>query len=376
MTLTLGAWELPIVPPTAIYGVASTSSSNNTSVTAWVQKVGNNYELDAWRVMQSKLFPSAVGVRIYVTAGQVSSPSVAMDKQGDFVVTWTQTLGSPKLTQSYIVGRMFSASGAATGNAFIIAGGPQHPASDSHVAADGAGNFVVTYTQYGSPATKNDIIAKLYDSGGAPKKSINVAVSTGNEQSSSVAMTSDGRFDIAYEVVKSSTNHDIDVSRYSNSGAPLAKNAIGIATSSKNETAPSVSVDDTGAAVVAYRVQTAGEDLIQAARVSTKGKVGSAITITSYTVALTPAVAVERSGGAFVVAYVIAPSQSGDFFIPHVFVTEVGANDQVNASAMVGAVGESLYNPEISFDGSTHFLVSTASHNGSKSSPIAQFGRA
>jgi hypothetical protein len=181
---------------------------------------------------------------------------------------------------------------------------------------------------YNSPATLDDIQARLYTSGGTLFTTINVASSVKDETHSSVAMTSDGRFDIAYEYAYYSTDHDIYLSQYSSTGTPQW--SVAVSFSSLQEVAPSVSVDNNGNAVVVYEKDSSNNgDYVEARRVTSGGKVGNEFTIAGGGAggAITPSVALSRTGGSFVVAYVSTPA-FGDLFYPTVYTTEASAFDK------------------------------------------------
>jgi hypothetical protein len=233
------------------------------------------------------------------------------------------------------------------------------------VAEDAAGDFVVSYTI--NNGLSNDIMATLYRTGLSPK-AISVATTAKNETSSSVAMTPDGRFDIAYQYQYSATDNDIYLARYSSTGVFQGNTTV--AGSSANTTAPSVSVDSSGAAVVAYRKQTAGDDFIEAVRVSSSGVPGGEIQTASYSVALAPSVALNPTGGAFVLAYVTEPTPSGEFAIPTVFATAVGGNNKLGPTYNAGIP---RYGPAISVDASGDFLLTDATGNGAPNSANARY---
>ena len=81
------------------------------------------------------------------------------------------------------------------------------------------GDFVVSYTR-NTNNNNPDIFAKQYNSSGQLLNVINVATSSVAETHSSVAMTPDGRFDVAWEQAYSPTDHDIYLNRYSACGRP------------------------------------------------------------------------------------------------------------------------------------------------------------
>ncbi len=179
-----------------------------------------------------------------------SIPSVAIDNQGDFVVAWTQNQpnGNPE-----ILAQKFGPAGNAVGGNVPVAVGTFHQ-TQPHVAMDAKGDFVVSYTR-DTNNNNPDIFAKLYNVNEQPGNVVSVATTPSAETNSSVAMTPDGRFDVAYESALSANFHDIVLNQYSAQGGLLDARTIFAPTSGSAAEAsnPSVSVDNLGNAVVAWQ---------------------------------------------------------------------------------------------------------------------------
>jgi len=87
-----------------------------------------------------------------ITTGNQTSPSVARDAAGRFIVVWGDENAS-------ILGRRFGADGAPLGNSFQISTSlAMNPAS---VASDRSGNFVVAWN------SNDGVVARRFDSNGA-----------------------------------------------------------------------------------------------------------------------------------------------------------------------------------------------------------------
>jgi hypothetical protein len=377
VAMSLGAAAVLNPTPASILGTASASSAGGSSAAVWAQldSAGVSQVLAQRYVRVGALSvkagaPVVVDLNLNSNVVTDSSPSAAFDGQGRLVVTWTQTIFS-NASATRVVGRRFDASGKAVGAEFIVAGTAK-PASDSHVAADAAGDFVVSYTIAGGTNSSNDVLASLYNTGGSLVTTVAVAAGPNGETHSGVAMTPDGRFDVAYEYAFSPTDHDVYLKRFANTGAPLGLSTV--AASVLFESAPSVSVDDGGNAVVAYQKQQVGGGIfVEARRVNSSGFTApNEITIAGNNgFALTPSVAVSRSGGAFVVAYITTPTTGGEFNIPTVYVTEVNAGDKVTGTFSAGAYE---FAPAVSIDGSGHYLLTYQSRDGSASTAYARSG--
>src|SRR5262249_32695673 len=87
---TIGA-ETQVNPPTSdvVFGSSTASSSNGSSVVAWVDNYHNSGDTDIW-AQRYDATGAKVGSAIQVdyTTAKSWSPNVATDSQGNFVVTW------------------------------------------------------------------------------------------------------------------------------------------------------------------------------------------------------------------------------------------------------------------------------------------------
>src|SRR5262249_55473696 len=140
------------------------------------------------------------------------------------------------------------------------------------------------------------------------------------------------------------TNDDIRLSRFASDGAQIG--VLTIAGTPTREKAPSVSVDNSGNAVVAYQKLVQGDFDIEAKRLSSGGSLSSELEIRSTAEQeTTPSVALERGGGGFVVAY----NSDGK-----VLVSEVLASNSV---WITWGASSSRTNPAVAIDGSNHYLM-------------------
>src|SRR5262249_50603236 len=123
-------------------------------------------------------------------------PSVAIDQNGNFVVTWTQQSASGTDVEA----RRFTEGGAPLGAAVAVGQSPQKE-HEWHVTMSPSGAFVIAYTRddgQGGTAIRAD----LYDNNSKLKKDMDVNVANANlgkDSNSAVAMDPLGRFDIVYE---------------------------------------------------------------------------------------------------------------------------------------------------------------------------------
>lgn len=269
------------------------SSAGGSSVVVWTDTFSST-DRDI-RAQRFNSFGGKIGPEIVVSASGLdeSSPAVAMDDQGRFVVTWTQKLASG---DTNVVARRFDSNGNGVG-AVIQVGAGTFKESDPDVATDLAGNFVVSYTR-NTNNNNPDIFAKRFNSSGQLLNVVDVAITSRAETHSSVAMTPSGRFDVAWEEAFSSTDHDIHLNHYTATGVLTGTSPISLSTA--NDVSPSLSLDNFGNGVVAW--ERAGD--IKARRFNSIGFMNPEINIASTSATERAAsVAIRRGGGGFVVAY-------------------------------------------------------------------------
>ena len=161
---------------------------------------------------QTARYEYNVDARVYNKAGQaqtgeivvgktigVPRPSVAMDANGDFVVTW-QVLNST----SYLYGvdaQRYNLAGTAQGSTITLTSGSSRTTmgESPKVAMDSAGDFTIAYQGY--DANLLGIFAKRYNSSGVAQGStfgVN-SVTTGSQSGPAIAMDSAGDFVIAWQ---------------------------------------------------------------------------------------------------------------------------------------------------------------------------------
>ncbi len=106
-------------------------------------------------------------VNTYIPDHQ-DEPSVATDAAGNYVVVWESGSQCNDGLDFYnsIAGQRYDAAGAPLGGEFLVSPCPAGGGNDPQVAADAAGNFVVTYYD-GPPARAlSSIFAQRYDNAG------------------------------------------------------------------------------------------------------------------------------------------------------------------------------------------------------------------
>ena len=231
---------------------------------------------------------------------------------------------------------------AASFNSFVISWTHRFSATDFGIDAE---RFVIPVTVSGGVI-----------SAGVPvgQGIFGVNTDTNVEDHSSVAMSPDGIFVIAYERQFSGSDWDILASQYNGSGGFLR--SVTVNGDGNAEHNPSVSMENFGnifsGAVIAYQEFVHNDYGIYANRLSSSGVVGSRITVRDFggVNETNPSVAAETTGGRFAVAY----DTSGG-----VQVTETSGFDTVLETHELFTG----FDPALSIDGSARYLVTYTRFN-------------
>ncbi len=134
------------------------------------------------------------------TTGAQGLPSVAMDADGDFVVAW-ESYGNQDGSAAGVFARRYNASGVAQGVEFQVntftTGGQRFPS----VAMDADGDFVVTWSSVNQDGSNFGVYAQRYSAAGVAQGNefrVNT-FTTGAQALAVVAMDADGDFVVAWD---------------------------------------------------------------------------------------------------------------------------------------------------------------------------------
>ncbi|MEP2276844.1 MAG: cadherin-like domain-containing protein, partial [Reichenbachiella sp.] len=98
------------------------------------------------------------------STGYQHQPAVDVDINGNFVVVWQ---GESATDGSGIIGQQYHADGTKNGSEFQINTTTDNTQSSPDVAIDGSGHFIVTWSGYAG-TSKQGIFAQMYNSDGSP----------------------------------------------------------------------------------------------------------------------------------------------------------------------------------------------------------------
>ncbi len=241
-------------------------------------------------------------------------PAVAMDGQGNFVVTWTeeQTGGGSEFVRA----ARFQVDGTKLGSTLAVATRSGHHQNQSRVGRDVQGNFVITYTndEVFPDHTNLEVRARLYFASGSFNREIVVEhLSFTQIQHSSVSCASDGRFAVAMEF-----GNSVQLDRFTAAGDREAVNGrLSLPhTLRGREAAPSLAMGPFGDCTAAYQalVPLTGLWDVKVQHFLSDGTAQPEVLIANgLATDPLPAVAVPTNDTMFVVAY--RQNRSGNNFL-------------------------------------------------------------
>jgi hypothetical protein len=311
------------------------SAPNGRSVVVWTDEYNSSgTDTD----IKAQLFDAAghkLGGEITVasTWRAEHQPAVAMDANGNFAVSWTEDDGTGAYNQ-HVLAQRFAADGSRLGGLIHVGG--TAAGSDSSVALDGRGNLAVAMTEplvdeNAGKHVDDHVKVFAFNSAGAQLSSFDAYTAKSGRSNDGHARLAESaasdRLVLAYHEQKATGTSDIVVIGFgslASLGQPRFKDHI---VNGSQELNPSVAVDNTGNAVVAYQSYIGSDWDVKAVRVSATGALGSQVTIANSTNdEVDPTVALDPTSGKFVVAY--TNTGRGSIRIgSHVEVVEVSATN-------------------------------------------------
>jgi len=143
-------------------------------------------------------------VNTYTTGGQYS-PSMAMDYNGQFVITWYGE-GSGDTMSDDIYAQRYNADGSKNGSQFLVNTYTTDSQQNAKIAMSDDGKFVISWSAYGQDGDsvanwEGNIYAQKYNADGSKNGSefrVNTYI-TNNQDYSSLAIANDGKFVISWQ---------------------------------------------------------------------------------------------------------------------------------------------------------------------------------
>jgi hypothetical protein len=267
-------------------------------------------------------------VNIYTTLYQ-TRPAVALDAAGNFVVAWVSQGSSGDDTDgTSIQARRFDAGGAPLGPDFQVNTYATGHQSETAVASDATGNFVVVWSSYGSSGDDSSgysIQARRFDAAGNPLGlgfQVNT-YTTSWQRGPAVAAGPAGGFVVVWHSHGSSGGDNSDFSiqarRFDSAANPLGPDFQVNTITTSDQGSPRVAVEPSGNFVVVWSSNHSGGDdsdgtSIQVRRFNPAGfPLGPDFQVNTYTTGdqELPTVAVDAAGN-FVVTWESYGSSGSD----------------------------------------------------------------
>ena len=237
------------------------------------------------------------------TADHQADPSVAMDADGDFVVTWTSYTQDG--SNDGIYAQRYNAAGIAQGIEFRVNTFTTGRQADPSVAMDADGDFVVTWTSNGQDGSNYGVYAQRYDAAGMPQGSefrVNT-FTTGRQFVSSLAMDDDGDFVVTWSSNQDGSGYGVYAQRYNAAGVTQGAEFRVNTFTTNSQVYPSVAMDADGDFVVTW--VSFAQDSVYGQRYNAAGvPEGGEFRVNSYTSfdQTSPSVAMDTDGD-FVVSW-------------------------------------------------------------------------
>lgn len=226
-------------------------SANGQAVIAWASDDGSGNGIFESH-FNGAFWNAASLVNISNTLGEQTAPTVAMDADGDFVIAWQGQPGGPS---SEIFARRYDATGAPQGGEFQINNVGIGDQTSPAVAMDAAGNFVVAWV---SPdLDQTGIFARRYDQFGIAQGSqFRVNEFAANIQDEpAVAANAGGDYVIAWRSIGQegiAGSSSIVARSFGSTGAPLSSELLVNTTTAGDQLFPAVDIDPIGDFVVTW----------------------------------------------------------------------------------------------------------------------------
>ncbi|HEY2796643.1 MAG TPA: hypothetical protein VGK26_02025 [Thermoanaerobaculia bacterium] len=190
-----------------------------------------------------------------VNQAQVGPPPAAkalMAPSGAITVTWDR---NESLTHSRILARRFDADGNPLEDEFFVSQSAVGDQTSPAIAGDDAGDFVVVWESTLQDGSEGGIYGRRYV-GGVPTSDeflVNASETGGDQNSPSVSSASDGRFVVVWETDRPDpAGADVVGQLYDASGDPVGSQFDVAADAAGPQMRPAVAMDATGGFVVTW----------------------------------------------------------------------------------------------------------------------------
>ena len=299
------------------------------------------------------------------TSGTQNASRIAIDADGGFVITWQSN--NQDGSKHGVYAQRYQADGTAAGSEFLVNTEIADRQFNPSIAMDADGDFVITWASYYQDGNGYGVYAQRYQADGtAAGSEFQVSTETsGNQNHPSVAMDEDGDFVIAWESFNQDSN-SIYAQRYQADGT-AAGSEFQVNTETNNEQAnPSIALDADGNFVIAWQSdEQDGSDYgIYAQRYQADGTAaGNEFQVNTFTTGdqFTPNIGLDADGN-FVIVWQ-SNNQDGNGYGVYGQLyqsngTVVGSEFQVNTETF-----DNQRNPSVALDSEGNFVITWSSEH-------------
>jgi len=301
------------------------------------------------------------------TTGDQSNPSVAMDSDGDFVITW-ESGGNQDGSGYGIYSQRYNAVGVTQGSEFQVNTSTTDHQRVPSIAMDSDGDFVICWRSGSSLYGSNGVFAQRYNAAGVPQGSefqVNTFTTIAEIWRYSVAMDNDGDFVIAWASYGQDEpyNNGIYAQRYNAAGVPQGSEFQVNTYTTSFQSAPSIAMDSDGDFAIAWHSYNQDGSFygIYAQRYNAAGEAqGAEFQVSTYTTSAqsAPSIAMDSQGD-FVITWQSLDQDGSEWGIYaqsyNVLGEVMGTEFQVNTYTSGDQDG--FFGPSIAMDVDGDFVI-------------------
>jgi len=288
--------------------VARDSSGNYVIAWASFGQDGSGFGIYAQRYNAAGMALGSEFIVNTFTTNDQSTPTVAMDADGDFVIAWMSD--GQDGSSNGVYAQRYNATGLAQGGEFQVNAFSTGRQQTPDIAMDADGDFVITWASYAQDGNRDGIYAKRYNAAGAPQglEFLVNTTTTNNQSQPSVAMDSDGDFAIAWwSYPQDGSSSGIYAQRYDSAGVAQGGELLVNTTTANLQVQPAVAMAPNGDFVIAWtsNLQDGSQLGIYAQRFNSMGAAqGGEFRVNTFTTGgqQLPTIAMDAEGG-FAVAW-------------------------------------------------------------------------
>lgn len=251
------------------------------------------------------------------TSGSQWEPTIAMDGKGNFVITWRS---DGQDGSSYgIFAQRFNNQGKPIGKEFQVNTYTSSDQSSPDIAMNDKGNFVITWVSNGQDGSSLGVFAQRFNSQGKPVgKEFQVNTYTNLWQKwAAVAMDKKGNFVITWQSHgQDGSSYGIFAQRFNKQGKPVGKEFQVNTYTTSLQQYPDIAMDIRGNFVITWTSdgQDGSSFGVFARRYNKKGKpIGKEFQVNTYTdyTQVYPAIAMDKKGNFVITWQSFGPDGSG-----------------------------------------------------------------